>query len=94
MHSTLQTLRELKPTLLRRFGIEELAIFGSVARGQEHAGSDVDIAIMRMRSKKISLIFQAQDFLEQKLRRPVDINTFESIRLFIRKRIEQELVHV
>jgi predicted nucleotidyltransferase len=49
---------------------------------------------MRMRSKKISLIFQAQDFLEQKLRRPVDINTFESIRLFIRKRIEQELVHV
>lgn len=38
-------LRCEKPDLERRFGVRHLAIFGSYARGDQRAGSDVDILV-------------------------------------------------
>ena len=39
----IQILRMLKPYLYERWGVTELAVFGSVARGESEIGSDVDL---------------------------------------------------
>jgi uncharacterized protein len=38
-------LRREKPELQRRFGVRRLAVFGSYARGEQRADSDVDILV-------------------------------------------------
>ena len=48
----IEKLRALKPVLKERYGIEEFALFGSVAKGVDTESSDIDIAITKM---KISL---------------------------------------
>ena len=41
----LAILREHKPLMAERFGIVALALFGSTARGDASAGSDVDLLV-------------------------------------------------
>jgi uncharacterized protein len=38
-------LREIKPELSRKYHISALALFGSFARNDQHAGSDIDIMV-------------------------------------------------
>lgn len=38
-------LRREKPELERRFGVRRLGVFGSYARGEQRADSDVDILV-------------------------------------------------
>ena len=38
-------LKELKPILKEKYGIEEFAVFGSVARGEDREDSDVDLGL-------------------------------------------------
>ncbi|MDY0124211.1 nucleotidyltransferase domain-containing protein [Sulfurimonas sp.] len=40
-------LKALKPILKEEYGIEEFAVFGSVAKGLDTETSDVDIAILK-----------------------------------------------
>jgi predicted nucleotidyltransferase len=39
----IQILQAAKPELLRLYGVRRLALFGSYARGEQTAGSDVGI---------------------------------------------------
>lgn len=38
-------LRENAPELVKQFGITSMLLYGSVARGEHHAGSDVDLFV-------------------------------------------------
>ena len=39
----LSLLRRYKPTAQKKYGMTKLGVFGSVARGEQKPGSDVDI---------------------------------------------------
>jgi predicted nucleotidyltransferase len=39
----LSKLRELKPLLAKRYKVKEMSLFGSFVRGEQDAGSDIDI---------------------------------------------------
>ncbi len=41
-------LKELKPILNEKYGIEEFAVFGSIAKGTDNETSDVDIAVLKL----------------------------------------------
>ena len=87
-------LRELKPTLQEKYGIEEFAVFGSVAKGTDTKDSDVDIAILKFDLKDAFALFDAKEFLSKSLEKPVDIGTFKSMKTFIRNRIEKDFIYV
>ncbi|MHB1037255.1 MAG: nucleotidyltransferase family protein [Pirellulales bacterium] len=38
-------LVELKAEIYRRFAVKDLAVFGSTARGEARAGSDIDVLV-------------------------------------------------
>lgn len=40
-----RTLREALPALREPYGVDSLAVFGSVARGEAGAGSDIDLLV-------------------------------------------------
>ena len=90
----IKELKRLKPELKKRFGIEEFAVFGSVARGEEKEGSDIDIVILKMNIKSGLDIIKAQYFLENIFQRKVDIGLYRAMKTFIRNRIKKDLIYV
>jgi len=54
LHDFLQTLREHKAEL-RALGVRHAAIFGSVARGEAHVDSDVDVLVDLDRERPMGL---------------------------------------
>ncbi|KAA0257621.1 hypothetical protein FHQ18_07700 [Deferribacter autotrophicus] len=90
----LDKLIQLKPILKDKFGIEEFAIFGSVAKGLANKDSDVDIVILKMNIKKGFALIEVKYFLEKQLNKKVDIGTYASMKTFIKNRIKKDLIHV
>jgi len=90
----LEKLRELKPILKEKFGIEEFAVFGSVARGEDTKESDIDIAIIKDKKKNYFKLLDTKYFLEDNLNKDVDLGYFDSIRPIIKNHIKKDLVYV
>lgn len=70
--NVLNVLRAHKATLAQRFGVTELALFGSFARDQATDNSDVDILVQFDMSPNWQRYFGAQGYLEDLLGRPVE----------------------
>ncbi|MDQ1338891.1 MAG: uncharacterized protein QG567_40 [Campylobacterota bacterium] len=93
-HQIINKLKELKPILKERYGIEEFAVFGSVAKGLDTEKSDVDIAVLKMHIKSGFDLIRAKYFLKESLNKEVDIGTFESMKTFIKNRIKKDFIYV
>ena len=87
-------LRNVKDELKQKFGIEEIALFGSYARDDAREDSDVDIAILKMNLKDAFAIIDAKEFLMNVLQKNVDIGTFKSMKTFIKNRIKKDFIYV
>jgi hypothetical protein len=62
------------PELKQRFGVSELALFGSTARGEAAADSDVDILVAFTREPETSWgCYEAQTYLSELFGRQVDM---------------------
>ncbi len=92
--SILSKLKSVKHELKQQFGIEEFAIFGSYARGEETQNSDVDIAIIKMKEKDYFKRVEAKYFLEKVLKKSVDIGYLDTMRSLIKKEVKKDLVYV
>ncbi len=64
-------LSDHKSRIQREFGVKTLSIFGSVARGENNADSDIDILVDM--PPKIFLVSGLKDYLEELLSTPVDL---------------------
>lgn len=90
----LATLRAHKATLAERFGVTEIALFGSVARDEAQEKSDVDILVEFDSSPGWRNYFGAQVFLEDILERPVDMTTLSEVRREVRPYVERDAINV
>ena len=74
-------LRELRP-LLEAHGVVHAAIFGSVARGDDIAASDVDILLEDRPERRIDLfaLMAIRELLEGQIGRHVDLGIRASLR--------------
>ena len=90
----LDVLRTHKPTLAQRFGVTELALFGSFARDEATDGSDVDILIRYDGPATSKSYFGVQFYIEDLLGRRVDLVTHKALRSEFRHYVEREAVNV
>ncbi|MCY3789072.1 MAG: nucleotidyltransferase family protein [Gemmatimonadetes bacterium] len=90
----LNVLRAHKAILAQRFGVTELALFGSLARDQATDDSDVDILVRFDKPATSYAFFGTQFYLEDLLGRPVDLATNRDLRVEIRPYVEREIVNV
>lgn len=90
----LERLKSIKHDLNEKFGIEALALFGSYSKDEQHDESDIDILVMKMKNKNAFTLLKAKKYLSEELHKEVDLGLFDSLRPFIRKRVENELIYV
>jgi uncharacterized protein len=91
-----EVLNLLKKNLeeIRKFKIQKISIFGSVARNQETALSDIDILIKFEGPASYDLYMELKFFLEDLLGRKVDLITEDGLRTEIKEFIEKDLIRV
>lgn len=90
----LDQLARNKPTLVARYGVDRLALFGSTVRDAARADSDIDILVSFDGPATSERYFGVQFFLEDLLGRPVDLVTDKALRPELRPFIEHEAVFV
>ena len=90
----LDLLNTHKPEIGRRFGVRDLALFGSTARGEATGKSDIDILVRFDGPATSARYFGLQFYLEDLLGRPVDLVTDKALRPELRPYVEREAIHV
>ena len=90
----LKLLSQHKSVLSRRFGVTEMALFGSTVRNTARPGSDVDVLIAFDGPATSARYFGVQFYLEDLFGCPVDLVTDKALRPELRPYVEKEAVHV
>ena len=87
------TILRAHETELRSAGVEHLRLFGSVARGDETALSDVDVALEIRPGTKLGFALGGlQSDLSEWLNVKVDVLLLRSARPALREQIQREAV--
>lgn len=87
-------LKDRLPVLKRDFLINEIGIFGSVARGQEKPESDIDILVHFSDPPGLFKFIKLEERLSQMLRRKVDLVTKDALKNTIKKEVLKQVVYV
>lgn len=90
----LQLLEAHKAILSERFGVTDLALFGSTARDAAEEGSDIDILVSFDGPASSKRYFGVQFYLEDLLGCPVDLVTDKALRPELRPYVEKDAIHV
>ena len=93
-HEALQLLARHKAELVRRFGVTDLALFGSTARDEAQDGSDIDVMVSFEGRATAKRYFGVQFYLEDLLGMPVDLVTEKALRPRLRPFVEKDLARV
>ncbi len=86
----LTELGRLLPIVRERFGVRELAVFGSVARGEATAASDLDVLVDFDGPATFDRFMGLKVFLEDSFGTKVDLVTRPALKPRIRDRILAE----
>lgn len=90
----LDLLREFKRTSGEKYGIEQLALVGSAARGQQREDSDIDVCV-KLRKTSFRIYMTIHEDLERLFQKKVDLLTLhENMRQLFRQNLEQDAIYV
>jgi uncharacterized protein len=90
----LDRLKAEAPALRLRYGLKTLGVFGSVARGDDHEKSDLDILVTFDGKATFDRFMDLKLYLEDTFGRSVDLGTPETLRPEMRAEVERDLIHV
>lgn len=87
-------LQALKPMLTREYHVAEIGVFGSVARNEQGAESDVDLLVEFEAPVSLFDLVRLEDELTERLGVEVDLVTKGSLRPRIGERVDEDVVYV
>lgn len=90
----LGALRKHKEILTKRFGVTSLTLFGSFARDEASATSDLDLLVKFNGPSTSRAYFGVQFYIEDLLGRRVDLVTDKALRAEFRPHMEREAIDV
>ena len=89
----IQRLKEEKPYLIYKFGVVDIGLFGSYAKGQVHEDSDIDL-IVELIEPRFEWLAGLQIYLEKKFNHKVEIvRKAPGKDSRLKKRIEKEIIY-
>ena len=91
---TIKVLSEHLDEIRQRFGVESLALFGSVSRGEERPGSDLDVLVTFKQVPGLFGFLDLKQYLEQLTSCPVDLVTEKALKKQLKEKILQEAISV
>ncbi len=90
----LDVLHAHRAEIIRRFGVKQLALFGSTARGEARPDSDVDVLVDFREGATLRGYMGLKFYLEELLNQPVDLVTQQALRKELRPYVEKEAINV
>ncbi|WP_017298633.1 nucleotidyltransferase family protein [Nodosilinea nodulosa] len=75
-------------------GVKSLGLFGSVARNEATAKSDIDVLVEFSQPVGFFQVFDIQYFLEDLLQCPIDLGTVDSLKDHLRTPVLEDIIHV
>ena len=78
---------------IKKYGVTSLALFGSCAREEGTAASDLDF-VVELKEKTFDAYMDLKFYLEELFGVPVDLVPANTIKPRLRKRILDEAIHV
>jgi uncharacterized protein len=87
-----EQLSNLKPTLIKRFSVSSIGLFGSYARNEQNEDSDIDILVDFIKPVGIEFVDLAE-FLEGSLKAKVDLVSLNGIKPKYLSAIKSEIVY-
>ena len=87
-------LAERRQEIVTRFGAKSVALFGSAARDELNATSDVDVLVEFEGPATVAAYMDLKFYLEDLLGRPVDLVTDKALRKELRPYVEKEMIRV
>lgn len=90
----LELLREFKARSAEKYGILSLGLFGSVARGEHRAGSDIDVFV-KLRRPNLFLRMAIKEELEALFHTKVDVVSLTAImQTLFKKELEHDAIYI
>lgn len=83
-----------RATLRDKYHVKEIGIFGSVARGEQTAASDVDVLVEFSEPVGFFSFLDLEDFLSHALGKKVDLVTKRALKPAVRDQILNDAVYV
>lgn len=80
--------------MLRRYGARRAGVFGSIARGQGHSHSGVDMLVELDDDKSLLDFVGLKLALEDALSREVDLVEYDAVKPVVRDRVMREQVQM
>lgn len=93
-NDAIRILRSALPVLRDKYGVKDLALFGSVARDEATSQSDVDILVTFNGPATFDGFLGLEETLESLLGGKVDLVTDKALKPLIRPSVERDLIHV
>jgi len=91
----LDFLKKHKAEYLDKYGVTKIGLFGSYAREEAKASSDIDIAIEMLDEKKsLSTFFSLKRELEAVFKTKVDLGIESALKPIAKERILKEIIYV
>lgn len=88
----IEKISDIHPELTEKYTVTRIGVFGSFARGDEKAESDVDI-VVELAEPTFDHYMDLKFRLEEVLQRPVDLVLEDSIKKRLKPIIEREVVY-
>jgi hypothetical protein len=87
-------IKEYLPFLRSKYNVKKLALFGSVARGDEAPKSDIDILVEFSSPIGFFEFIRLENFLSDLLQRKVDLVTRNALKPLIRESVLKDAIYV
>jgi hypothetical protein len=88
---TIEEAKKIIIPILQKNAVAYGGVFGSVARGQAKAGSDIDILVKFIGMPTFEMYLKLEDELRDGLASDVDLITEGAVNKFMRPEIERDL---
>jgi predicted nucleotidyltransferase len=94
MESQIEKYKDLIVEILKKHDVRKASLFGSIVREEMTLDSDVDILVEFKGDKSLLDLVGLQLELEEKLKRKVDVLTYNSIHPLLKDQILAEQVEI
>ncbi len=89
-----KNLRNLKPTLSRKYKVKRIGIFGSVINGRVHMSSDVDVLVEFSRRIDLLDFVALERYLCEQTGAKIDLVSLKALRPEFKDAILNEVVYI
>ena len=80
--------------LKQNYRVEDLGIFGSVARGDNQEISDIDVLVTFVKPIGMFKFMELEEYLSRLLEKKVDLVTVRALKPAIKDEVLQEVIYV